>query len=76
MLALGVGCNVFFINRKERRLGRAVLLTLAGLLVGVGLGSLLGGVLTLQLASISLTTEKFATLVTFVILWLMSSFLR
>lgn len=76
MLALGVGCNIFFINRKERRLGRAVLLTLAGLLVGVGLGSLLGGVLTLQLAAISFTTEKFATLVTFFILWLMSSFLR
>lgn len=76
MLALGVGCNVFFLNRKEHRLGRAVLLTLAGLLVGVGLGSLLGGFMTTQLASMNFTTEKFATLVTFVVLWLMSSFLR
>jgi hypothetical protein len=73
---LGVGCNVYFLNRKERQLGRAVLLTLAGLLVGVGLGTLLGGLLTAQLAPIGFTTEKFATLVTFIILWLISSFLR
>lgn len=76
MLALGVGCNVFFLNRKEQRLGRAVLLTLAGLLVGVGLGSLLGGLATAQLSSLGFTTEKFSTLLTFVIFWLISSFLR
>ncbi|HEY9904386.1 MAG TPA: CPP1-like family protein [Candidatus Sericytochromatia bacterium] len=76
MLALGVGCNVYFLNRKEGQLGRAVLLTLAGLLVGVGLGTLLGGLLTAQLDAIAFTTEKFATLVTFVVLWLISCFLR
>ncbi len=76
MLALGVGCNVYFLNRKEQQLGRAVLLTLAGLLVGVGLGTMLAGFLTPQLATIGLTTEKFATLMTFFILWLISSFLR
>src|SRR5919199_6655846 len=76
VLALGVGCNVYFLNRKERQLGRAVLLTLAGLLVGVGLGTLLGGLLTAQLVAIAFTTEQFATLVTFVVLWLISSFLR
>jgi hypothetical protein len=76
VLALGVGCNIYFLNRKERQLGRAVLLTLAGLLVGVGLGSVLGGFLTTQITSIGLTPDKFATLVTFVILWLISSFLR
>ena len=76
VLALGVGCNIYFLNRKERQLGRAVLLTLAGLLVGVGLGSFLGGFLTTQINSIGLTPDKFATLVTFVILWLISSFLR
>lgn len=76
MLALGVGCNVYFLNRKEQQLGRAVLLTLAGLLVGVGFGTMLAGFLTPQLATIGLTTEKFATLMTFFILWLISSFLR
>jgi hypothetical protein len=76
VLALGVGCNVYFLNRKERQLGRAVLLTLAGLLLGVGLGTFLGGLLTAQLSPLGFTTEKFATLVTFIILWLISSFLR
>lgn len=76
MLALGVGCNVYFLNRKERQLGRAMLLTLAGLLVGVGLGTLLAGFLIPQLATIGFTTEQFATVLTFVVLWLISSFLR
>jgi hypothetical protein len=76
VLALGVGCNVYFLNRKERQLGRAVLLTLAGLLVGVGLGTFLGGVLNIQIAPFGFTTEKFATLLTFFLFWLISSFLR
>jgi predicted exporter len=80
VLALGVGCNVFLLNRKERQFGRAVLLTLAGLLLGVGLGTvlgslLLGGSAAPQIASI-FTTEKIATLVTLFVLWLISSFLR
>lgn len=76
MLALGVGCNVYFLNRKEQQLGRSVLLTLAGLLVGVGLGTMLANFFVPQLATIGLTSEKVATLVTFLILWLISSFLR
>jgi hypothetical protein len=81
VLALGVGCNVFLLNRKERQFGRAVLLTLAGLLLGVGLGTVLGSLLlggspATQIASILFTTEKIATLVTFFVLWLISSFLR
>lgn len=75
-LALGFGCSIYFLNRKERQFGRAVLLTLVGLLLGVGLGTLLGGFLGTQLASFGLTTEKFATLASFFVLWLISSFLR
>jgi hypothetical protein len=76
VLALGVGCSIYFLNRKEGQFGRAVLLTLAGLLVGVGLGSFLGGFLAAQISSIHITPDQFATLVTFVVLWLISSFLR
>jgi len=75
-LALGFCCNIYFLNRKERQFGRAVLLTLAGLLIGVGLGTLLGGLIESQIASFGLATEKFATLVSFFVLWLISSFLR
>jgi Protein CHAPERONE-LIKE PROTEIN OF POR1-like len=76
LLALGVGCNVYFLNRKEQQLGRAVLLTLAGLLVGIGLGTILATFFVPQLTTIGLTSEKVATLVTFLMLWLISSFLR
>ena len=76
VLALGVGCSIYFLNRKEGQFGRAVLLTLAGLVVGLLLGQLLGGLLEPQLASIDWKTENFATLVTFFVFWLISSFLR
>src|ERR671932_170901 len=76
VLALGVGCSIYFLNRKEGQFGRAVLLTLAGLLIGVGLGSLLGGSLATQITSIGVTPDQVATLVAFFVLWLISSFLR
>lgn len=76
VLALGVGCNIYFLNRKEHKFGRAVLLTLAGLLIGVGLGAVLSGFITMPINAIGLTADKFATVVTLLILWLISSFLR
>ena len=75
VLAIGVGINFYLLNRKERRFGRAVLLTLAGLLVGVGLGTLLASVLPGAIP-LGLTADQLATLTTLVILWFMSSFLR
>ncbi len=75
-LALGFGCNIFFLNRKERLFGRALLLTLIGLLLGVALGTLLATLLQTPIATIGFTSEKVATLVTFFLFWLISSFLR
>lgn len=70
-LAIGVGASLYFLNRKERKFGRAVLLTLTGLIGGLVLGGLLA-----QVGQSGLTEEKFITLVTFVVLWLVSSFLK
>lgn len=70
-LAIGVGASLYFLNRKERRFGRAVLLTLIALISGLFLGGLLA-----QIGQSGLTEDKFITLVTFVIFWLVSSFLR
>lgn len=75
-LALGVGLSLYFLTRKERKFGRAFLLTIAGLIVGVILGLQVGALLTAQLQQVSIQVETFAALVTFVILWLVSSFLR
>jgi hypothetical protein len=75
-LALGVGFSLYFLNRKEHKFGRAFLLTLAGLILGVVIGLQVGGLIATQLQQISLPLETFAALVTFVLLWLISSFLR
>jgi hypothetical protein len=75
-LALGVGCSLYFLNRKEHKFGRAFLLTLIGLVVGVVVGLQIGQFLLPQLNQISLPLESFAALVTFLVLWLISSFLR
>ncbi|MGB7443595.1 MAG: CPP1-like family protein [Coleofasciculaceae cyanobacterium] len=75
VLALGFGCNIYFLNRKEQQFGRAFLLTLAGLLVGIGLGTILGNLLDVQ-TNLGLSLDRFATVVTFFFFWLISSFLR
>ena len=75
-LALGVGFNLYFLNRKERKFGRSLLLTLAGLVGGVFLGLQIGHLFPQQLAAVGLTAETFASFITFFVLWLISSFLR
>lgn len=75
-LAFGVGFSLYFLTRKERKFGRSFLLTLLGLIVGVILGLQIGGLIVPQLQQLSVQVETFAALVTLVLLWLISSFLR
>lgn len=75
-LALGVGCSLYFLNRKEQKFGRAFLLTLIALILGIVIGLQLGSLVVPQLQQISLALDSFAALITFVVLWLTSSFLR
>jgi hypothetical protein len=75
-LAVGVGFSLYFLNRKEHKFGRACLLTLLGLVGGILLGLQLSGWLVPFLSTISLSATTFAALVTFLVLWLISSFLR
>lgn len=72
LLALGVGFNLFWLNHKERKLGRAFLLTLAGLVVG---GLIATAILQAPL-SLGIASEAFVSLVVFLVFWLISSFLR
>ena len=69
-LALGVGSCLYFLNRKENKFSRAVLLTVSGLIIGLILGGILSALAT------GLGTEIFITLVTFLVLWMVSCFLR
>ncbi|MEO0409265.1 MAG: CPP1-like family protein [Cyanobacteria bacterium P01_A01_bin.135] len=75
-LALGVGFCLYFLNRKENKFGRAFLLTIASLLVGIVLGLQLGNLTEAQLSAFQMTPEGFAAVVTAFLFWLTSSFLR
>jgi hypothetical protein len=73
LLALGVGFTLYWLNRKEQRLGRAFVLTLGTLVIGGLLSSLLFQV---GLAAIGVQPEAIITLVILTLFWLTSSFLR
>ncbi len=73
LLALGVGFTMYWINRKEQRLGRAFLITIATLIIGGVLSSLVAQV---GLPLIGLAPEAILTLIILSLFWLVSSFLR
>ncbi len=74
---MGVGSSFYFLFRKERKFGRAILLTLIGLVLGLLVGTYaLGPLLHSGFPRFAMSNETFATIFTFVILWLISSFLR
>jgi hypothetical protein len=76
MLVLGVGVSIYFLNRKESKFGRAVLFTLVGLIIGLIVGGLLASSLAEPLRMANFTTNQFATTITFILLWLICSFLK
>lgn len=75
-LALGLACSFYFLNRKEKKFGRSLLLSFAALILGVVLGLQISALLAGQLQSISISAETFASFVALFLLWLTSSFLR
>ena len=76
VLMVGVCLSIYFIRRKEQNFGRAILLTGAGLIVGLVVGGLLANLLVNPLSQVNIQAEQFSTVVTFTVLWLVSSFLR
>ncbi|MCW6037683.1 CPP1-like family protein [Spirulina subsalsa FACHB-351] len=75
-LALGFCANLYFLNRKENRLGRAFLMSFVGLILGLLLGGVLSKFLGTPVGNGGIRPAEFAELVTFVLFWLMSCFLR
>lgn len=78
LMALGFMATVYFINNKEKRFGRSLLITLIMLIVGVSLGTALAN----SLVSSGVLTDRpdriasVASVITFVLFWLASSFLK
>ncbi|MFM7717793.1 MAG: CPP1-like family protein [Microcystis sp.] len=75
LLAFGVFVNIYFFNRKEKRFGRALLFTLAGLVLGVALGAGLASLAAKADLTIFGDRQIYA-LITFLIFWVISSFFR
>jgi hypothetical protein len=76
-LALAIGASIYFLNRKENRFWRSVLLTLGGLATGLALGLTVGQLLIPQGAQFSwASADAVAAAVTCLSLWTISSFLR
>jgi hypothetical protein len=75
-MALATGSTLYFVYRKERRLGRSILLGVAGLLLGFALGGIAYTFLQPSLSALLLSNEVLISLVTFLVLWLVSSFTK
>lgn len=81
-LAVGVGCTIYFLNRKERRFWRSLLQTVLWLLVGLTIGILIAQLVSTQGAvtpggiSKIQFEQMLAAIPTLIVLWAVSSFLR
>jgi hypothetical protein len=76
VLPVGVILSIYFLNRKENRLGRSVLLSFGTLIIGLTLGAFIASWVTSAIPFIKMTANQFSTVLTFILFWLTSSFLR
>lgn len=76
ILALGLAGSVYWLNRKEKRFGRSLLLGFGSLVVGVWGGGLLVSALGSQGLLLPINPSQAVTLVTLLVFWAVSSFLR
>ncbi|MDJ0744429.1 MAG: CPP1-like family protein [Xenococcaceae cyanobacterium MO_167.B27] len=74
LMALGFMSSLYFLNRKEKRFGRSLLISFVALVAGVGLGTAIA--VTLKGSGVFIPTEQVASAVTFILFWLASCFLR
>ena len=76
-LALAIGAAIYFLNRKENKFWRSVLVSLGGLALGLALGLTVGQLLIPQGAQFTWASpDAVAAAVTCISLWTVSSFLR
>jgi hypothetical protein len=76
-LAVAIGAAIYFLNRKENKFWRSVLLTIAGLAAGLALGLTVGQLLIPQGAQFAWASpDAIAAALTCLSLWTVSSFLR
>ncbi len=74
LIALGFMSSLYFLNRKEKRFGRSLLISFKDLVVGVGLGVAIAG--GLRGSNVIFSNNQVASAVTFTLFWFVSCFLR
>lgn len=76
LIALGVGFSLYFVNQKQRRFKRALLGTLLALIIGTTVAGVLVNYLNLPVSTIGINGSALAGLLTFLLLWIVSSFTK
>ena len=76
VLTFALVANVYFLVRKEKRFGRSLLISFLGLVLGVGMGSVLVNLGGVPLGNGGLSAPQVVNIVTLILFWLSSSFLR
>ena len=76
VLAVAAAFTLFFLNSKINRLGRAFLITGLGVVASIVLVMLVINVGQLSIGSLAISAEKITTLLTLVVLWVISSFMK
>lgn len=76
LIVAACGTSTYFLNRKENRLGRGLLLSLGGVILGSLLGYVLLRLFLFPLISPDLSPAQFVTAFSFIGLWWVCSFLR
>jgi Protein CHAPERONE-LIKE PROTEIN OF POR1-like len=76
LIAIGAGFSLYFINQKQRRFKRALLGSFIALLVGTAISVLLVESAHLPIAQLGINGSVFAGLLTFLLLWIVSSFTK
>jgi hypothetical protein len=76
LIALGAAFSLYFINQKQRRFKRAFLGTLIALLLGTLVAGLVVNYANLPVDRLGVSGEVFAGLLTFLLLWTVSSFTK
>lgn len=76
-LAVGWGSAIYFLNRKEGRFGRSVLVSFLALLGGLIVGLLIAlPIPVTALASVGLGQAQVSAIFSLIVLWAVSSFLK
>ncbi len=75
LLGIGTGAAIFFVYRKQNRILWAILFSFVGLLLGYTVGLLIAKLVVAQVAGLP-SLPVVTTWIAFVILWLVSVFLK